>query len=159
MPERIYDPAFADRLAQDPPTALVGANAKSMLSEEAKPSGDQLSALSLLPRRTFMNTAGGHFGFGPVEAQEGDIIAFMLGCEVLCFFEVRPQSTSPRMYKVVGETLMEGLYDAAALLGNVLKPWRVQIVIDSSGLFTKVAYLNTETKELVTDDSRMYPLE
>jgi hypothetical protein len=63
------------------------------------------------------------------------------------------------MYKVIGETLMEGLYDAAALLGNVLKPWRVQIFIDSSGLFTKVPYFNTETKELVTDDSRMYPLE
>ena len=53
MPERIYDPVFANWLAQDAPTALFGVNTKSMLADEAKPSGDQLSALSLLPRRTF----------------------------------------------------------------------------------------------------------
>lgn len=71
---------------------------------------------------------------------------------------LRPQKTNPETYKIIGETLIHGLYDAIALLGNVPAPWRTQVRSDSTGLFTKVSFLNGATNEVTTEDPRLPPL-
>jgi len=81
MPERIYDDWLKDWRLQDSHTALFGERARENLQEGAAPSGLEIFALSLLPKRTFLTTSEGYFGLGPPQARSGENFMFCLFTE------------------------------------------------------------------------------
>ncbi|KAK0099880.1 hypothetical protein ONS96_007829 [Cadophora gregata f. sp. sojae] len=72
FPDRDYAESFDDWIAQDSPTALFGAQAKTPLSADSKPTPIEKLALSLLPGRAWVTTSDGYFGLAPPAASTGN---------------------------------------------------------------------------------------
>ena len=73
FPNRDYARSLDEWIAQDSPTALFGANAKTPLSADSKPTPMENLALSLLPGRAWVTTFEGYFGLAPLVARTGNI--------------------------------------------------------------------------------------
>ena len=73
FPDRDYAGSFDEWMAQDSPTALFGANAKTPLSANSKLRPMENLALSLLPGRAWVTTSEGYFGLAPRVARTGNI--------------------------------------------------------------------------------------
>ena len=61
-------------------------------------------------------------------------------------------------FQVIGECFIYGLHDASSLLGSVPAPWIAQNHQDSTGLFSRLRFFNTDLNVLADDDPRLGPL-
>ncbi|CZT43817.1 uncharacterized protein RSE6_03905 [Rhynchosporium secalis] len=154
FPERDYAGSWDEWIAQDSPTALFGAKAKTPLSADSQPTPLEKLALSLVPGRAYVTTSEGYFGLAPIVARAGDIIAVFLGCESPIL--LRPQPNNK--FRILGECLIFGLHDGNAFLGSLPSPWKAHVFNDSTGLFTILRFHNTETKITQDEDPRLDPL-
>lgn len=84
FPDRDYAGSFDEWIAQDSPTALFGANAKTPLSVDSRPTPMEKLALSLLPGRAWITTSEGYFGLAPVVARTGTYSPACYLSVVLC---------------------------------------------------------------------------
>ncbi|KAH8598663.1 heterokaryon incompatibility protein-domain-containing protein [Bisporella sp. PMI_857] len=154
FPERDYAGSFDEWIAQDSPTALFGANAKTSLSADSKPTPMEKLALSLLPGRAWVTSSEGYFGLAPLAACTADIISVFLGCETPILIRPQPNNT----FQVLGECLIFGLNDSNAFLGPLPSPWAAHVFNDSTGVFTVLRFYNAETKTTCDEDPRLGPL-
>jgi hypothetical protein len=132
-------------------------------------------ALTRCKGRVFMSTEEGYIGLGPLGARagrcsysstcihaiksvsdlyEGDIISIFLGCDMPLV--LRPQADGT--FVLVGNAFVYGLHDAAALLGSLPTPWRVQTFHHADQTSRTVyKFFNPETGELTKEDPRLEP--
>ncbi|KAL8365197.1 hypothetical protein RB595_004145 [Gaeumannomyces hyphopodioides] len=100
-------------------------------------------AIKLCMGKTYVRTREGHIGLAPADARPGDVVTVLLGCDspvllrptkILATPETDTGSGSSSReqrqhcyYTVMGECFIHGLQDAAALLGPLPEPWRVEL--------------------------------
>jgi hypothetical protein len=109
FPNRDYARSLDEWIAQDSPTALFGANAKTPLSADSKLTPMENLALSLLPGRTWRTTFEGYFGLAPLVARTvnfprdfceawlivifpGDVISVISGCKTPILLRPQPNN-------------------------------------------------------------------
>ena len=100
----------------------------------------------------FLQTDGGHFGFGPTGTQPGDHICILLGC----WAPIVLRAVSPDLFKVQGSCYYHGLMDGEAFLGSLPEGWTV-LQYSINGMYLP-RYLNGLTGEVHVNDPRLGPL-
>ncbi|KAF4452329.1 heterokaryon incompatibility [Fusarium albosuccineum] len=141
-------------ILQQSVNALFGDAAVDGSSDPSSLSVTERTALEFLSGRTLAETDEGHVGLCPGDAQQGDIVVVLLGCQSPMLLRSQPGG----YFKIVGECYMHGVCDGTALLGPLPKPWIVQIPAGRSGLFDEYCFKNTETDQVTREDPRMGPL-
>ena len=100
--------------------------------------------------RTLVTTDDGYLGLAPQEVKVGDAVCIIPGCRVPMI--LRP--TRERYYLVVGESFVQGLMDAEALLGPLSEDWQIKRRFTEDGR-TMQGFLNLRTGETTKDDPRL----
>lgn len=90
---------------------------------------------------------------GQLTSNLGDIICVFLGYDAPVL--LRPQRGSPQTYELVGDAFVYGLLDAAAFLGELPSPWRVQVFEDDTGYLTSYRFFNPQSNVLTDEDPRL----
>ncbi|KAI0805557.1 heterokaryon incompatibility protein-domain-containing protein [Xylaria sp. FL0064] len=104
--------------------------------------------------RKLIRCDNGYIGIGPAVVTTGDLICVLLGHENPVVLRRQVSNN----YTLVGVCYLHGISDGDALLGPLLKPWRVQRFLDASGQFGICRFFNEETRTLQDEDPRLEPL-
>lgn len=100
--------------------------------------------------RTLMTIDDGYRGLAPQEGEVGDAFCILPGCRVPMI--LRP--IRERYCLVVGESFVQGLMDAEALLGPLSEDWHIKRRFTDDGR-TMQGFLNLRTEEITKDDPRL----
>ncbi|KAL9072263.1 MAG: hypothetical protein Q9157_005173 [Trypethelium eluteriae] len=118
-------------------------------------------AIDICTGRTFVRTREGYVGLAPCDAQQGDVIVVLLGCDSPVLLRKQPG----QRYKVIGECFVHGLNDASALLGPLPKPWNVTIncgfgghLLQWAGGRKTLRFFNSKTGAYTYEEPRLPPL-
>lgn len=111
--------------------------------------------LSVLAKRRFLTTDNGYVGLAPAEANIGDILVVILGCDSPIILR---QTEGQDAYQIVGESFVYGLNDANILLGPLRDGWAVEAFTDASGFTYHHRYVNRQQGVVADEDPRLEPL-
>jgi hypothetical protein len=140
--------------AQDFPEALFGARATTsendvQTSEERQ---DVSDALQCCTERRFFQTNDGFIGLAPAAAQEGDVVAVLLGTPTMIL--LRPEGSGGDNWQVVGECFVYGLHDAIQMVGHYPEGWRGRAAWTFGGRRV-FRFVGPESNRPVMEDPRL----
>ena len=105
-------------------------------------------------RRSFVTTCEGYMGLAPRNAQPGDQVCVLLGCDVPML--LRPAANS--QYEVVGSCYVHGLMDGEALLGPAPEHLQPIYVLDEGKRLCFRRLLDHRTGKTQYNDPRVESL-
>ena len=100
--------------------------------------------------KRFFTTEEGYIGMAPEEAESGDQVCVLLGCDSLILL----RTVENGRYLVVGEGYVQGLMRTEGLLGRLPNSWQATWSFSHHGEVCP-AYYNLRTEEVWKDDPRL----
>lgn len=100
--------------------------------------------------RSFIKTSEGYIGLAPKNAQLGDLICVLLGCDTPML--LRPTSYS--RYQVVGSCFIHGLMNGEAFLGPLPEDYQALLVLDERRGINAWGFRDRRTGRVQFNDPR-----
>jgi hypothetical protein len=134
--------------------ALSNSDVENEASQKGAATYDRLQ--SRCRYRRLIITSEGMIGLGPPQTKTGDKIGVLLGCDA-------PVILTPAdvdSFQILGMAIVYDLWDNAALLGPLPKPWTLKYLSteDVYNAYTQPHYSNSTTGENSREDPRLGPI-
>ncbi|KAH8660426.1 heterokaryon incompatibility protein-domain-containing protein [Xylariales sp. PMI_506] len=118
------------------------------------PKARSLMTRPFLKRKALAYLDMGLFALVPENAQQGDEIFVILGCDSPMLLRPVIEEDSSRVkHQIVGRCYCNFVMRGEALLGHLLQPWVYHPVLDETGMW-KPGYENVETGVVTAEDPR-----
>ena len=101
--------------------------------------------------RSFIKTREGYIGLAPQNAQLGDQVCVLLGCNLPMLL----RSTSKSQYQVVGPCYVHGLMNGEAFLGPIPEHFQLILAFDKSENGYLRRFVDNRTRKIQYHDPRI----